>query len=349
MNIRNLFLLVCLLSVTAFSAETNASKRSYIDRLHRSLSNRVLQWSDTLDVKLSRWLGIENNETDATTPAAGAGSVEHRRDKTDAFFQDQRFLKETKETYVRIRFDTIYQTRENDSFNLEMDAHLPLNRSQKRFNFFIENLTNKNAGKTLENVSSKSAAPSLGINYFAPEAYGITSKYSIGVHGINLYARARYSKDFKAGRWVIEPAQTLEYSLKYRFEERTDLYFDRALSKAQLFRLQLYRKTQTDVDGMDYAAVLSYFYTSTRATGWRISETFWGNTEYRYREKEGSLSEKFGGISNYRTEVSWRRNVWRKWFFYELIPSVNFRRDYGYRANYAFRLFIDIYFGTYRW
>lgn len=337
------------LSFTAQAAQSNGTEENYIDRLHRSLSESVLEWSNAIDRKLSGWLGAENNETAEWEGERYKAPIEKEREKTDAYFQNRKFLDETKDTYLRIRFDNTVQSRDEDKFDVRVDARLPLLRSQKRFNFYIEDLTKENADKTLEDVSNKSAAPSLGINYFAPEAYGIGSKYSIGVHGINPYVRARYNKVFNAGRWAIEPVQTFEYSVKYRFEERTDLYVDTPLSDNELFRFQLYRKTQSDIDGMDYATVLSYFFTSSRATGWRISQTFWGNTEYQYRQDDGTMSDKFGGISDYRTEVSWRRNVLRKWFFYELIPGVNFKRDYDYKPNYSFRMFVDIYFGTYRW
>ncbi|WP_456323704.1 hypothetical protein [Hydrogenimonas sp.] len=343
---KTLFLAVAMISSTAvYGNDSNTSNEGYIDALHRSLSESVLEWSDATDRKLSGWIGAKGEKK----PQSFKNGIERKREKADTYFQNKKFLEETENTYLRIRFDQIFQSREENKFNIKVDANLPLTRSQKRFNFFIEGLTKDNADKTFENVDNKQAAPSLGINYFAPKAYGIASKYSVGVHGINPYVRARYNKVFESGRWAIEPVQTFEYSAKYKFEERTDLYFDTSLSKSELFRFQLSRKTQTDVDGMDYAAALSYFSIASKATGWRISQIFWGNTEYRYKKSDGTMSDKYGGISNYRTEIGWRRNVFRKWFFYELTPSVNFKRDYDYKPNYAFRITADIYFGNYHW
>jgi len=229
-----------------------------------------------------------------------------------------------------------------------MSAHLPLLRSRKRINLFLEDISKDNAKNVLKDTESKNAAPSIGVNYFAPHTFGIDSKYSVGLHGVNPYLRARYNRVFKMGHWIVEPVQSVEYSKKYRFEEETTLYIDTQPHEYTLLRFQLYRRTQTEKEGMDYALITSYFYESSRETKWRISQTFWGNTRYRSVVPSG-LNNPYGGISDYRTEMSLRRNLWRQWFFCEVVPSVNFHRRYHYRPNYAFRFYLDFYFGHYRW
>ncbi|BDY13340.1 hypothetical protein HCR_16520 [Hydrogenimonas cancrithermarum] len=343
-----------LLLVSDGMAEGNTSQQEgYMDELHKSFSEKVLEWSDMVDVTLSEWLGGEENSTEPGRAKSEEEKLLKERTSTDAFFQSDKYLGETDDTYLRVRFDTQFQNREENEFNVRVSAHLPLSRSKKRFNLFVEDVNKDNAKNVLEDTDEKNAAPRLGINYFAPEAYGVRSKYSIGLVGIHPYVRARYNILFETGEWIIEPVQSFEYSTKYQFEEETDLYFDTQPNDVSLFRLQLYRKTETRTDGMDYAFIFSYFYTGSRETGWRVSQTFWGNTQYSYSVDDGTeppvMSEPYGGISDYRTELSWRRNVWRKWFFYELMPSVNFHRRHDYRPNYAFRFYLDFYFGTYRW
>jgi hypothetical protein len=54
---------------------------------------------------------------------------------------------------------------------------------------------------------------------------------------------------------------------------------------------------------------------------------------------------KSDGIHDYVTSFSWRANIWRKWFYYEVRPSVSFHKQYDYEPNYQVRLFFDFYFG----
>ena len=355
-NYQKLFFSIVLMWMVLVSdgvSEGNAPQQDgYMDELHKSFSDKVLEWSDIIDVTLSKWLGGEENTMESGKVKSEEEKLLKERRSTDAFFQSDKYLGETADTYLKVRFDTQFQSLEDDAFNIMANAHLPLSRSKKRFNLFVEDVTKENAKNVLEDTDKKNAAPRLGINYFAPETYGIKSKYSIGLSGIHPYVRARYNIVFETGGWIIEPVQSFEYSTKYQFEEETDIYFDTRPTDMSLFRVQLYRKTDSRTDGMDYAFIFSYFHTGSRETGWRVSQTFWGNTQYGYGVDDGIespvMSESYGGISDYRTELSWRRNVWRKWFFYELMPSVNFHRRHDYRPNYALRFYLDFYFGTYR-
>jgi len=245
--------------------------------------------------------------------------------------------------------DTQLQTRDPHRFDMSLSAHLPLLRSRKRINLFLEDLNKENAKNLLSDPSTKESTPSIGLNYFAPEAFGIDAKYSIGLHGLNPYIRARYNHIFKVESWFIEPVQTFEYSKDDRFKETTTLYIDTQPLEHTLLRFQLYRKRESNQEGMDYALITSYFYAKSRKIQWRIAQTFWGNTGYHFIEPSGLTSDVYQGISDYRTEISVRQNLWRRWFFCEVIPSVNFHRQHNYRPNYALRLYLDFYFGHYRW
>ncbi|MCK4973755.1 MAG: hypothetical protein KAR81_00760, partial [Sulfurimonas sp.] len=130
----------------------------------------------------------------------------------------------------------------------------------------------------------------------------------------------------------------------------TNIYFDRALEKFSLFRTTLHRKTKASYSGMDYRVAFSYYYTPKKKTGLSLTQSFWGNTKYRYTidgtTDPATLSEPYGGISNYVTAFAWRQSIWRKWFAYELQPAISFHRQYDYEPNYMLRLNLEVYFGN---
>ena len=99
---------------------------------------------------------------------------------------------------------------------------------------------------------------------------------------------------------------------------------------------------------MNYALSAQYFRSTKKDTGFGFGQTFFGNTEYEYTTEEGvpnPKTKKYGGIHDYVTSFTWRANIWRKWFYYEVRPSVSFHKQYDYEPNYRVRFFLDFYFG----
>ena len=345
---RKAFTLLFLLTVCE-AQESTDSNASYIDDTHATISNKVIDWSGSLDDTISGWLGYD--ETNTTIPHKSEDVIEKKVLYVDAFFQSNKFLDETDDTFVRVRFDSTIETKESNDFKARLSAQIPFIKSRQNFKFFINDLTTDNAKNILkEDEDDNKIFSDIGVHYFAPEAYGVTSRYSIGANGISPYVRARYNMPIEAGEWLIDPVQIFKYSTNDEFEEETNIYFDKPFKDLSLFRLQLHRKTQTEVDGMDYGLSLQYFWSNKENTGLRFTQSFFGNTEYPYivdKSIEPPTTKSYGGLNNYITTISWRENIWRKWFYYEVSPTVNFHKDHDFEANYAIRVFFDFYFGHY--
>jgi len=330
-------------SIMVHSADNNSS---YIDETHSKISQQVVDLSHGMDRTLSSWLGYDANITHKKREKLQT----KEKITVDAFFQNRKYFNETDNTFIRVRTDSIFQTRESNTLKLRLSVQIPFNESRQNFQFFVNDLNLENASNILQNQDiDEDNFPDIGMHYFAPISYGITSRYSLGFQGTTPFVRARYSKVFKANEWNIEPAQILKYTSDNIFEEETNVYIDKAFSELSLFRIQLHRKTKTDIKGMDYALAVEYYWSPKERTGLRFSQGFYGNTEYSYivDESEVPVTDTFGGINNYVTSMSWRQNIWRDWFYYEITPSVNFHKDHNYKANYAVRLFLDFYFGEY--
>ncbi|MCW8820872.1 MAG: hypothetical protein OQK45_01500, partial [Sulfurovum sp.] len=222
--------------------------------------------------------------------------------------------------------------------------------SKKNLKIFVENVTLDNANDILQDKSGNdNGSPDIGIHYFEEENW-IKSRYSIGLGGIDPFVKARYNIPFKTDKWLIDLVQLFKYSTDNKFEEDTNIYFDKEVGKKSLLRIQLYRKTQEDIDGMDYALSLQYYKGIKKYTGYGIAQSFYGNTKYQYtvgNSVEPFQSKPYGGINSYVTSLSWRENILRKWFYYEVRPSVSFDKQYDYEPNYRIRLFFDFYFGKF--
>jgi hypothetical protein len=352
MIIKSIVILFLLLSLcNADSNVTTLEEPNYIDETHATLSKKVVEWSDTIDKTICSW--VEEDETNVTAIETNIpdNTLEKKIRSIDAFFQSSKYLNEIDDAFIRLRTSSFFQSKDSNDFNLRLSIQLPLSKSKKSFKIFMDDLSLDNAKSILKDDSEKDQlAPDMGIHYFAPETYGIESRYSLGLSGIDPFVKARYNFPFQMNEWMIDPVQVFKYSTDDEFEEETNIYFDKQLDESSLFRVQLHRKTQTEIAGMDYALSLQYYWVSKKNTGLRITQSFLGNTKYPYitdKNTEPTQTKTYAGINNYITSFSWRKNVWRKWFYYEVRPSVNFHKQYDYDPNYSIHLFFDFYFGQY--
>jgi hypothetical protein len=291
---------------------------SIIDNSHKEISTKIVDYSDTLDNLLYNILYSKDNTF-------------------DKFYKTKKFIDSTSKSFVSFKFSYDIQSLYSEKFLFSANARIPLSRTQKRLNIFIEGVDEDNI-KALVNTNQESTSPEIGLNYFVPKFNYITSKYSIGVNGLNAFVRARYFVDIITKYITIEPVQKFEFSTKYLFKETSLLYFDSNKLENALLRLVLYRSTQTSISGMDYGAVISYYKKINDKTAINLSQSFTGNSKYKLPNN---------GIVNYSTSINFRQNFLRKWLFYELIPRVNYHAEKDYRPNYSFITSLEFYFGSF--
>ena len=354
----NIFFLLLLFSLYTLlpaqdlnsSQELNTSTNhdTYIDEFHKRASTHVKHWSNYADDTLVNMADYLDNEEANVTDTDNL--VEDNKNAVDSFFLNEKYLDQTDQSYISIRPEARFSSKDEEDFSLKISAHLALSKSKKRFKLFINELDQDNANNVLtQEGEDEKSAPEIGVNYFAPTTYGIESKFSLGLRGIYPFVRTRFSKEFKPGNWIIEPIQTLKYSVKDEFEESTQVFFDTKITNLSLLRLYLSRETESGVSGMGYSGSISVFWTPTKGTGLSLSQFFSGSTKYQHTQDENAdpvVYEDYNGIYNYGTSASIRQNFYRKWLFYELRPGVNFHKIYDYEANYTLRVFLDIFIGN---
>ena len=277
-------------------------------------------------------------------------TLESRAKSVDAFFQNKKYFNETENTFIRVRVVSYFQSKESSDFDLALSAQMPFKKSRENLKVFVENITLDNAEDILKDDSGDDhEAPDIGLHYYKP-VKGIKSRYSIGLGGIDPFVKARYNMPIRTNQWLIDMVQLFKYSTDDKFEEETNIYFDKKVGEKSLFRIQIHRKTQENIAGMDYALSLQYYRSLKKETGFGFGQLFFANTKYPYAVDNGiepPQIKHYAGIHNYVTSFSWRENIWRKWFYYEVRPSVSFHKQYDYEPNYRIRLFFDFYFGKF--
>lgn len=314
-----------------FAAPSKAKKTNYTAKVPVRRTNVVT--------------ALPVNETPLETNVSES-ALEERVKTADSFFQSEKYLSETDDTYVRVRVENYFQSKGSSDFDMSLRAQVPFRKSRKNLKVFLDNMTLDNAKEILKDEDE---APDIGVNYFKLDKK-IHSIYSVGFRGTDPFVKARYNMPIQTDGWLIDLVQSFKYSLDDKFEEETNIYFDKEVGRESLFRVQLYRKTREDLRGMDYALSLLYYRNLSKHTGYGFSQMFFGNTKYEYTVENGiepPQTKQISGINNYVTSFSWRKQLWRKWFFVEVRPSVNFDKRYDYEPNYRVRFFFDFYLGKF--
>ena len=314
---------------------------TYVDELHKNISHKIVDWSEIIDTNISSWLSDDENIITCEAESLSANpNVVDSIESIDSFFQNERYLNEARDTYVRLRIRNDFYSRESNRMNVRISARLPFDKCKKQWNIFLEDAnTNNNEIKKTDTSSG-----GVGVSFFKEGKFGVKIRYSVGLQGSAPYARVRYSLPMKFDSWEIEPVQTFKYSTKYYFEEETNIYFDKFFDKNNLFRIQLHRETASTERGTGYGLTLQYYWNLEKDGKFEFTQSFFGNTHYNDFYE---FDKDYNGINNYVTSFSWRQNIWRDWFYYEIRPSVNYHKDYNYEPSYFIRFNFDFYFGTF--
>ncbi len=337
-------------------AEDNNSKRNYIDAVQDVISGKVHEWSVDVDnaiLDTYTFFADENRSEQEITLQKDkhdynlSKKLEQRpkREIVDDLFLTRRMLEERDKSYVRVSFVQRYNSLENEDSRFNIRARLKLGRSQDRFKLFIEDFNDESA-KNIGQANEENS-PSIGVEKKSKKIFGIRPRYSVGFRGIYPFVRARFNYDTNFGIWHFEPVQTFVYSTKYEFSEQTDFYLDTPTSEKTLLRFVVDRGTQSHVDGMRYDAFVQWFYSPRKYRGLSFNLGFNGQTQYQ--EQVGDIDlyrqESKNKVFNYLFLMRWRENIFRKWFFYEIGPGVNYHKIHDYRPNYNIYFGIDLFFG----
>lgn len=341
---------ILLLNLYLFSDDSNTPERNFIDTSHDYITKKFHAISEKADsvtadtVNYTKNIGKDTNST--TENSKKDKQKELNPENVDALFQNEKYINETKKSFLRISTDYAYNSIEKNDLNVRLGASLALNKSIKNLKLYLSGFNQDNVDDITKRKKYDDEKPEIGVSYLIELKNNIETKYSLGIRNLYPYIRGRFSYLKDTGSWSIEPVQTIEYSIKNEFKEDTTLYLDKEIIKKVKFRLEFSRGTKTDTKGMDYDSVASIFWTPQTKTGLRLSQGIYGNTKYEHIiNKTTGESEIYSGINNYETTLTFRQNIYRKWLFYEVSPGVSFQKQYDFDPNYRFYIRIDAFFG----
>ena len=347
-------------NTTIDNNESNISDKPYInhvteglDTVHEYVSHKVKVISCNVDAELSDWANeLDDNNTTVGRKTryerdynASAGMSEY----ISSFFRDETFFDVNNRSYMRVRLGSEFSEKEAPTWQLNFGFNLKLPYVRDSLNLFV--------GEDVEDEISEGVPtpeaddPSFGLRYFFPDIIeNFQSNFTMGIRGIDPYARLYFRYNVDYADWRIYPVQEVEYRSDntYRtwgYYERTRLYFDRKIAKREMVRLMVYRSSEEEKFGQHYGTVFSYFNTlSVKNIVFNGYLALSGDSRY-YKNNPGYDGYKHSGIDSYRVGTVFKQGLYKEWLFYEIEPIMDWSRQYHFDHNAMIKLNLEFWFG----
>lgn len=258
----------------------------------------------------------------------------------DEFFAEDTAYEDSTRTYLRLGLDSVLREREGFGFSggLRLKLHLP--RTKKRLRLLIESDDQRSESENLENKPTDVAQRSdysLAIEKDVSGANKWNLRPSLGIklHSrIDTFFRLRSHRYFSYNDWLMRVSHHAAWFDSRGFEANTGLALDHPLSKNLLFR---------------YSPTLSW---QEEEMFRRITQGFSVYQEIDSRQKMAYqiIAEADDDWNEWRAKrydalIRYRRGLYKKWLFGEVIPQLIFLKETGFHNDPIITFRLEVVFG----
>jgi hypothetical protein len=250
----------------------------------------------------------------------------------DRFFGDDREFQESNRSVLQLDLNELLQPdgRREASLSGRAKLHLPL--TEYRFHLLLEsdpeqNTTGAATPNQPQRIGQINTPGEYGLALRLEESeeqlWHTSTDIGIKLHTpLEPFARARASLTVPLGAdWRMKPAQSLFWFSQSGLGETTQVDFERALAPQTLFRATSSATWMHLAQRFDLRQDLTVYHTldETRALQYQLS--LLGVSAPQSRLEDAILSALY------------RRQLNRRWLFFELNPQLHFPHETGYRLE----------------
>ena len=255
----------------------------------------------------------------------------------DSFFDDERFIAEDATTKLRLGQSVFLEHDDGPEYKTKVNLSIDIPKTKKRLRVFIasEDDTNKTPDTLFNRVESSDEASAAGVQYFpkATEKRNLSLTAGIKLDSIEFFTGPRYRRIFKLDTWNLRFTQRLRWFSSKGWEATTRFDFERLLSENLFFRHTLDGRWREEDEGYRYEIRPSLI---QQLHSKKAIEYQW-NTLFKTRPNHRLDSSVF--------LLRYRRNLKRKWLFYEINPQIALRNDEDFEPKAGITFQIEIVFG----
>lgn len=246
----------------------------------------------------------------------------------DSFFGDERFEEESLPTsFVRWRNDFRWDERDGFEYRTQLLSSIHLPKATRKLRLIITGESDENITEIIpEELGEIGGAGrdednrlDVGLRYTVIEKPKSSFNLQASVRfdfPLEPFARARYRYTHPlSDRSLARLTQTLFWEREDGFGETTRLDLERLLDERTLLRWANAATFSESTDGVEWGSNLGWFRQFDLKTAVNVDVGAEGETRPDYE------------VTNYRITARYRRNFYRPWLFYELVPEVYWPLD----------------------
>lgn len=266
----------------------------------------------------------------------------------DSFFGDQRYRHEHNRSEVTLRLNTFIEQHKKVRFTGA--GHFKLVMPGLGQKLHLIGGSGENAGVLAgETGSSTSSQPHIGVSddkdmFIALRYYLYTSEprtFSLeggtayfNFEDLDMFAAFRYQENIDLDPWGIRLTQKIAVYGYGHFGALTLLDFERRLGTNYLFRIENIAAYLGDKKEVRYDLRFSLYHLLDEKSA------------LRYGLNNFFIFTQDSPWEDLTVYISYRRQVWRKWLYVELVPQVSFPRTEDRKAVPGILLRLEIMFGA---
>ncbi len=302
-----------------------------LDQSHRYLSNRVLRLAESI-----------NNAITATFRKEQA----HRSEMTNRFYGNLLTAYQVEGSHIRVTPRLIITEGHDNEYKLDFSARLRLPDLSKRLRLYADSYdTDYDAMEDIFSAryrrklaDERVEGPTAGLTYFFRDRMTQKLSLSTGLRfnpepspKIRLRGRLRKSRD----PWRADVAQSVFWSERDGFGEKTVLTLERSSGDMHLFRLNASLVWSELSHGIDWGQYASYYarFSSRRSAALKLGVRGYSHPSWI--------------TDQYLVRVPFRRRVHRDWLFLEIEPGADFFREDNFQATLLIHFRLEIVFGSF--
>jgi hypothetical protein len=256
------------------------------------------------------------------------GKFNYAANRLDAFFATERADDEFGRSRIRFKSQFILRERAISSLNNQYRLNLRLPNLEQKFKYDF-------ASKKKKKENSKTEASAVPI---LPSKNDWIFNADMGVSLAlppKLVTRARLRKNIETGPLTHRFVEQLTYITdESGLLEETGLNSDHAFTDNFLFRFLNEKKWQ----------VLKKKFTTNHGPTWLHSIT--DNDAFVYgTTMQTIINNGVWYTNNYRISVNYRRNLYKQWFYLDVIPGLDFPKIWSFRRTPFITFQIELLFG----
>lgn len=262
----------------------------------------------------------------------------------DSFFATERADDEFGRSRIRVRSRFTVRERAKSDIDTQYRINLKLPNLEKKFRFDFQEDTKKKkkdkkaaqAARSDEEKEADSEAQRLKDKHlFKGWLFNADIGVSLAIPP-KLVTRARVRKNLVTGTFTHRFSEQLTYVTdEDGLTEETQLNSDHPLGQDFLFRFINYKRWR----------VLKKEFTTNH--GPTILHQVTENDAFSYNFITSSIiDDSIWYVSNYQIAINYRRNLYRQWVYMDLVPGLDFPKEYSFRRNPFVFVQIEFLFGS---